>query len=88
MDSLDDDAKLIGIDEEVWRKFRESKPKQEQMEFPEIVDPIDDREAFIRHKQSMAKRWFGYYKKSNQKKLRLIYQYNKIATMRFRNGRC
>lgn len=86
MDSIDEDAKLIGIDEEVWRKFRDIKPKQEQMEFPEIVDPIDDREAFIRHKQAMAKRWFGYYRKCKGDRNAIIDQYNKIALMKG-NGR-
>ena len=60
-------------------------PRMEQAEFESITNPIDDREAFIRHKQAMAERWFGYYKKcETQKKLRLIDQYNKIATMRQR----
>lgn len=82
MDNIDEDAKLLGIDEEVWRKFRDIKPKQEQMEFSEIVDPIDDREAFIRHKQAMAKRWFGYYRKCKGDRNAIIDQYNKIALMK------
>lgn len=82
MDSIDEDAKLIGINQDVWRKFRDIKPKQEQMEFSEVVDPIDDREAFIRHKQAMAQRWFGYYRKSKGNKIRLIDQYNYLARQR------
>lgn len=86
MQSIDDDAKLIGINEETWKKFKESKPIQEQLEFSAIVDPIDDREAFIRRKQALAKRWFGYYRKCKdpQKKLKLIDQYNLVATMQQR----
>ena len=45
----------------------------------------DDREAFERRKQALAQRWFGYYKKCNtQKKLRLVDQFNRIATMKQR----
>lgn len=46
----------------------------------------DDREAFERRKLALANRWFGYYKKCNtQKKLRLVDQFNKIATMKQRD---
>lgn len=101
MNSIDDDAELIGIDPKTWKKFRmtqykerelpqdrelpierELPPKRlKQMEFSEIVDPIDDREAFIRHKQAMARRWFGYYRKCKGDRNAIIDQYNKIATM-------
>lgn len=41
-----------------------------------------DKEAFIRHKQALAKRWFGYYKKASvASKQPLLQQYNKIASM-------
>lgn len=113
-DSFDEDAELIGIDKEVWRKFRRMQnwkqnsstqfkarelpkdwelPKERelppkrlyQMEFKEITQPIDDREAFLRRKQNLVNRWFGYYKKcSTQKKMGLIDQFNKIATMKQR----
>ena len=66
---------------------RELPPKRlEQMEFPEIVEPIDDGEAFIRHKQEMARRWFKYYRKEKdqQKKFKLIDQYNFLAQSRQR----
>jgi hypothetical protein len=55
-----------------------------QGEFEELTGPIDDREAFIRHKRSMAKRWFEYYKRcqDQKKKFRLIDQYNAIAKQR------
>lgn len=59
-------------------------PRMEQAEFESVTNPIDDREAFIRHKQEMARRWFGYYKKckDQQKKLKLIDQYNYLAKQR------
>lgn len=45
-----------------------------------------DKEAFERRKMALAQRWFGYYKKCNtQKKMRLIDQFNKIATMKQRS---
>jgi len=55
--------------------------RMEQMEFESIVNPIDDREAEQRHRQAMAKRWFGYYKKctDQSKKNKLIDQYNSLA---------
>ena len=59
-------------------------PRMEQAEFESITNPIDDREAFIRHKQEMARRWFGYYRKckDKQKKFKLIDQYNYLARRR------
>ena len=62
---------------------RELPPKRlVQMEFEELTSPIDEREANIRHRQALAQRWFGYYKKcETQKKMRLIDQFNKIALM-------
>lgn len=46
-----------------------------------------DKEAFIRRKQALVKRWFGYYNKckDQQKRLNLIDQYNFIATMKQRD---
>lgn len=44
----------------------------------------DDKEAFERHKQAMAKRWFSYYKKCKSKRNTILDQYNKIATMKQR----
>lgn len=89
MQSIDDDAKMLGIDEKVWQQFKQqtSKPQQIQLEFEEIVGPIDDREAFIRRKEALAKRWFGYYRKckDQQKKFKLIDQYNKVALMKQRD---
>ena len=60
-------------------------PRMEQAEFESIVNPIDDREAFIRRKQALAKRWFGYYKKYKGNRNAIIEQYNKIATMKQRS---
>lgn len=46
-----------------------------------------DKETFIRRKQALVKRWFGYYCKckDQQKRLKLINQYNFIATMKQRD---
>lgn len=55
-----------------------------QGEFESIVDPIDDKEAKIRHLQAVRDRWFGYYKKYKGDRNRIIDQYNKIATMKQR----
>ena len=114
MNSIDDDARLCGIDPKIWEEFkhmytnwkeermtqykerelpnarelplkRELPPaRMEQQEFESITGPIDDREAFIRHKEAMAKRWFGYYKKYKGNRNAIIDQYNKIALMRQR----
>ena len=80
MNSIDDDAKLVGISPEVWEDFKRTF-KYEQMEFESIVGPIDEKEAEERHRASMAKRWFGYYRKctSQEKKFKLIDQYNSLA---------
>lgn len=55
-----------------------------QGEFESIVDPIDDKEAKIRHLQAVRDRWFGYYKKCKGDKRTIIDQYNKIAMMKQR----
>ena len=80
MNSIDDDAKLVGISPEVWEDFKRTF-KYEQIEFESIVGPIDDKAAEERHRLSQAKRWFGYYRKctDQQKKLQLIDQYNSLA---------
>lgn len=40
-----------------------------------------DMDTFIRRKQALAKRWFGYYRKctDQNKKFNLIDQYNSLA---------
>lgn len=80
MNSIDDDAKLVGIQPEVWEDFKKTF-RYEQMEFESIVGPIDDKEAEERHRASMARRWFGYYRKctDQNKKFKLIDQYNSLA---------
>lgn len=50
----------------------------------EVRESSIDREAFIRRKQALAKRWFGYYKKCKSKRNTIIDQYNKIAMMKQR----
>lgn len=112
MNSIDEDARLLGIDPKIWSEFKEmyTSWKDERMtqykerelpsvrelplkrelpperlmqgEFESITGPIDDREAFIRRKQALAKRWFGYYKKCKGDRNRIIDQYNKIALMK------
>ena len=84
-DEIDKDAEIIGINPKVWKEFRGMKdPKYIQDDLP-YFQQQDDKEAFERHKQAMTKRWFGYYKKSKeQKKSKLIDQYNFIATMKQR----
>jgi len=86
MQTIDDDAKILGINEDTWRRFKTNSQKAEQAEFESITNPIDDREAFIRHKQAMARRWFEYYKRcqDQKKKFRLIDQYNALAQTRER----
>lgn len=94
MNSVDEDAiEVLGINPKTWKEFRKmTNPKYVQDDLPGFLDAEAearessiDRDTFIRRKQALAQRWFGYYKKcKTQKKLRLIDQYNKIATMRQR----
>lgn len=82
MTTIDEDAELIGINQKTWKEFKQMYIQDDLPYFQEQ----DDKESFERHKQAMTKRWFGYYKKSKdrQKKLKLIDQYNFIATMKQR----
>ena len=59
-------------------------PRLVQGELEGVVGEIDDREAFIRHKQALALRWFQYYKqnKDPKKKWDLVRQYNMVAAQR------
>lgn len=93
MNDIEKDVELIGMNKEIWDKFKEmycpkevsekkpTAPTLTQMEFESIVGPIDDKEAEQRHRASMAKRWFGYYRKckDQQKKFKLIDEYNSLA---------
>lgn len=83
MPSLDEDAKLIGINPEKLKRFQKS---IKQGEFESITGPIDDREAFIRRKRALAQRWFSYYRKckNQKKKMDIITQYNAVCMMRGR----
>lgn len=74
----------LPLDRELPNKRELPPPRMEQDEFESITNPIDDREAFIRRKQALAQRWFGYYKRCKGDKSKIIDQYNKIATMRER----
>lgn len=75
-----------------WRYIME-KQKYEQDDLPGFLDAEAKaresdiaKEAFFRHKQAMALRWFKYYRlcKDPRKKMNLAQQYNAIATMRQR----
>lgn len=86
-DGLDRDAiEVLGIDPKVWKEFRGMKDEKYVQDDLPYFQQQDDKEAFERHKQAMAQRWFGYYKKCKDKKKGsfIIEQYNKIALMRGR----
>ena len=85
---IDEDARICGIDEKVWREF---KKMYVQDDLPGMLEAETearqaniDHEAFLRRKQALAHRWFGYYRKckDQQKKMLLIDQYNRIAKSR------
>ena len=109
MNSIDEDAELIGIDKKVWMEFRgmtswkeergtqyrekplerEVPPKRLQPHPRFVQDDLpyfqqqDDKEAFERHKQAMAKRAFAWYRLSKKKdKSRLVDIYNKICLLK------
>lgn len=82
-DELDMDAiEVLGIDPKVWKEFRGMKDEKYVQDDLPYFQQQDDKEAFERHKQAMAKRWFGYYKKCKSKRNTIIDQYNKIAMMK------
>ena len=92
-DDIEKDVQIVGINKKVWSEFRKMTEKYEQPDLDgfaqaeaEANQAVIDRETFIRHKEAMAKRWFGYYRKckDQQKKMSLIDQYNKIAQMKQR----
>lgn len=73
------------LDRELPPKRLQPHPRFVQEDLP-YFQKQDDKEAFERRKMALANRWFGYYKKcKTQKKLRLVDQFNKIATMKQRN---
>ena len=43
-----------------------------------------DKETYLRRKQALALRWFGYYRKckDQNKKFDLLRQYNRVARVR------
>lgn len=69
------------LDRELPPHRAEPHPRFVQDEMESIVAQIDEREAEIRRKQALAKRWFGYYKKCKSKRNTIIDQYNRIALM-------
>ena len=55
-----------------------------QGEFESITGPVDEKEAKIRHLQSIRDRWFAYYRKCKGDKSKIIDQFNRIALMKDR----
>ncbi len=86
-DDIDKDAiEVLRINPKVWKEFRRMTEKKYVQDDLPYFQQQDDREAFERRKQALVQRWFGYYKKCNtQKKLRLVDQFNRIATMKQRD---
>ena len=90
MSSIDEDAKLIGVNEKLWKDFKKMYVQDDLDGFAqaeaEAREAKIDEETRIRHKQAMAQKWFRYYRacKDPQKKMSLIDQYNKIAQQRQR----
>lgn len=68
------------LDRELPPKRLQPHPRFVQDDLP-YFQQQDDREAFLRHKQAMAKRWFGYYRKCKGDRNAIIDQYNRIALM-------
>lgn len=83
-DDIDRDAiEVLGINPKIWKEYRRmTGDKYVQDDLP-YFQQQDDKEAFERHKQAMAQKWFKYYRacKDPKKKMSLIDQYNKIAQM-------
>ena len=85
-DEIDRDAELIGIDPKVWKEFRGMTDEKYVQDDLPYFQQQDDREAFIRHKEAMARRAFAWYRLSKKKdKSKLIDIYNGIATMKQRD---
>lgn len=73
------------LDRELPPKRLEPHPRFVQDDLP-YFQQQDDREAFIRHKEAMARRAFAWYRLSKKKdKSKLIDIYNGIATMKQRD---
>ena len=73
------------LERELPPKRLEPHPRFVQDDLP-YFQQQDDREAFIRHKEAMARRAFAWYRLSKKKnKSKLIDIYNGIATMKQRD---
>lgn len=73
------------LDGELQPQRLEPHPRFVQDDLP-YFQQQDDREAFLRHKQAMARRAFAWYRLSKKKnKSKLIDIYNGIATMKQRD---
>jgi len=86
MNNIDDDAiNVLGIKKEVWMEFRKMTDEKYVQDDLPYFQQQDDKEAFVRHKEAMARRAFAWYRLSKKKdKSKLIDIYNGIATMRGR----
>ena len=85
-DDIDRDAELIGIDPKIWKEFRGMTDEKYVQDDLPYFQKQDDHEAFIRHKEAMARRAFAWYRLSKKKdKSKLIDIYNGIATMKQRD---
>lgn len=86
-DDIDRDAiEVLGINPKIWKEYRRMTGEKYVQDDLPYFQQQDDKEAFERHKQAMAQKWFKYYRacKDPQKKMSLIDQYNKIAQMKQR----
>ena len=87
MPSIDDDAKLIGIDEKVWQRFKKMYVQDDLPGFLESEAKARESkisyDEWFEHKRRQAMRWFGYYRKckDGSKIQKISEQYNKIACM-------
>ena len=97
-DEIDRDAKLVGIDENLWKEFKKMSKTAEQEYLPGFLEAEAkareskiDNDAWFEHKRRLAMRWFAYYRKAKtvDGACKIGTQYNKIACMleKDRNGR-
>jgi hypothetical protein len=91
MNTIDDDAKELGINQEIWKEFKEKKTYQDDLpHFLEVEararEESIDAEAHERRRAALFRRWFGYYRKckDQNKKIDIIKQYNAVCMMRAR----
>lgn len=86
-DEIDRDAiEVLGINPKIWKEYRRMTGEKYVQDDLPYFQQQDDKEAFIRHKEAMARRAFAWYRLSMKKnKSKLIDIYNGIATMKQRD---